>query len=71
MSEDDARWRAQLERLSDRVYAWSGNHVALSEVSAADVRRLRHERPPIVEELRRDGIALAGPEPSELLAATA
>lgn len=71
VSEDDARWRAQLERLSDRVYAWTGNHVALSEVSAADVRRLRRERPPIVEELRRDGIALAGPEPSELLAATA
>lgn len=71
VSEDDAQWRAQLERLSDRVYAWTGNHVALSEVSAADVRRLRRERPPVVEELRRDGIALAGPEPSELLAATA
>jgi predicted nucleotidyltransferase len=71
VSEDDARWRVQLERLSDLVHAWTGNHLALSEVSAADVRRLRRERPPVVDELRRDGIALAGPEPSELLAATA
>jgi len=57
--------------LSDRVYAWTGNHLALSEVSAADVRRLRRERPPVVEELRRDAITLAGPEPSELLGAMA
>ncbi len=70
VAEDDSRWRAQLERLSDRVYAWTGNHVSLSEVSAADVRRLRRERPPVVEELRRDAITLAGPTPAELLGAT-
>lgn len=69
--EDDPRWRAQLERLADRVYAWTGNHVGLSEVSAADVRRLRRERPPVVDELRRDAITLAGPAPGELLGATA
>lgn len=67
--EDDARWRAQLERLSDRVYAWTGNHVGLSEVSATDIRRLRRERPPVVEELRRDAITLAGAPPNELLGA--
>ncbi|HEV8602787.1 MAG TPA: nucleotidyltransferase domain-containing protein [Gaiellaceae bacterium] len=70
VSEDDPRWRAQLERLSDHVYEWTGNHAGLSEVSAADVRRLRHERPPVVEELRRDAITLAGPAPTELLKAT-
>jgi len=68
--EEDPRWRAQLERLSDHVYAWTGNHAGLSEVSAADVRRLRRELPPVIEELRRDGITLAGPEPTELLGAT-
>jgi len=71
VSEDDPRWRPQLERLADLVHAWTGNHAALSEVSAADVRRLRREGPRVVEELRRDAITLAGPEPSELLGAMA
>jgi hypothetical protein len=69
--EDDSRWRAQLEGLSNRVYAWTGNHVGLSEVSAADIRRLRRRRPPVVEELGRDAITLAGPPPAELLGASA
>jgi predicted nucleotidyltransferase len=71
VSEDDTRWRAQLEQLSDHVYAWTGNRVGLSEVSAADVRRLRRERPSVVDELRRDAITLVGPPPSELLGAKA
>jgi hypothetical protein len=49
------------------VLAWTGNHAGLSEVSETDVRRLRRERPPVVEELRRDAITVAGPEPAELL----
>lgn len=69
VSESDPRWRAQLERLSDHVYAWTGNHVGLSEVSAADVRRLRRERPPVVEELHLDAINLAGPTATKLLGA--
>lgn len=69
VSEEDARWRLQLDQLSDYVQTWTGNHLALSEVSAADVRRLRRERPPVVEELRRDAITLAGPTTGELLGA--
>lgn len=67
VDDDDAGWRQQLDRLADRVYAWTGNHGGISEVSAADVRRLRRERPPVVDELRRDAITLAGPPPTELL----
>ncbi len=70
VAEDDPGWRQQLERLADHVHDWTGNHAALSEVSAADVRRLRRERPPVVGELRRDAITLAGPAPAELLGAT-
>ncbi len=70
VAEDEAIWRAQLERLSDRVYRWTGNHVGLSEVAAADLRRLRRERPPVVEELARDAIKLAGPTTTELLGPT-
>lgn len=68
--DDDPRWRAQLEQLSDRVYVWTGNHIGLSEISATDVRRIRRERPGIVDELRRDAINLAGPRTTELLGAT-
>ena len=67
VAEDDPGWRQQLERLADHLHNWTGNHAALSEVSAADVRRLRRERPPVVEELRRDAITLTGPTPAELL----
>jgi predicted nucleotidyltransferase len=70
VAEDDPGWRQQLERLADHIHDWTGNHAALSEVSAADVRRLRRERPPVVDELRRDAITLAGPAPAELLGAT-
>lgn len=66
VDEDDAGWRRQLDQLADDVYAWTGNHAGISEVSAADVRRLRRERPPVVDELRRDAITLAGPTPTEL-----
>jgi predicted nucleotidyltransferase len=65
--EDNPAWREQLDRLSDHLHDWTGNRAAVSEVSAADVRRLRRERPPVVEELRRDAITLAGPTPTELL----
>lgn len=67
VAEDDPRWRAQLERLSNRVYGWTGNHVGLSEVSPADALRLRRERPPVVEELRRDAVTLAGRALTEIL----
>lgn len=68
--EDDPRWREQLDRLSDHVHDWTGNRAALSEVSAADIRRLHRERPPVVDELRRDAITLAGTTTAELLGTT-
>jgi predicted nucleotidyltransferase len=68
--EDNPDWRDQLDRLSDHVHDWTGNRAVLSEVSVADVRRLRRDRPPVVEELRRDAITLAGPAPIELLGTT-
>lgn len=69
MPEEDAGWRGQLERLIDQVYAWTGNHAALAEVSATELPRLRRERPPVVTELRRDAITLAGPAATQLLGA--
>jgi predicted nucleotidyltransferase len=67
VAEDDAGWRQQLDQLADQVYAWTGNHAGIAEVSAADVPRLRRERPPVTDDLRRDAITLAGASPTELL----
>lgn len=67
VDREDPRWREQLARLAARVLAWTGNQAGLSEVSESDARRLRRERPPIVEELRRDAVTITGPEPGELL----
>jgi predicted nucleotidyltransferase len=69
VSDDDARWHEQLARLSDHILEWTGNHAGLSEVSEADTRRLRRERPPIVDELGHDAITIVGPEPIEFLGA--
>lgn len=66
LSGDDPRWQEQLARLSNRVLAWTGNHAGIADVSEADTRRLRRERPPIVDELSRDAITIVGPEPAEL-----
>jgi predicted nucleotidyltransferase len=65
--DDDARWREQLSRLADHVLAWTGNHAGLSEVSETDMRRLRRERPPAVDELTHHTITIAGPEAADLL----
>ena len=65
--DDDPLWREQLGRLSDHVLAWTGNHAALSEVSETDLRRLRRERPSVVDELTQYAITIAGREPAELL----
>ena len=65
--DDDARWREQLSRLADHVLAWTGNHAGLSEVSETDMRRLRRERPPVVDELTHHTITIAGPEAADLL----
>lgn len=66
VSKDDSRWQEQLAQLSSRVLAWTGNHAGLADISEADARRLRRERPPIVDELNRDAITIVGPEPAEL-----
>lgn len=63
---NDSTWRGQLDRLSKRVQAWTGNQAAISEVSKSDILRLRRERPAIIGELRRDAITLAGPSPAQL-----
>lgn len=60
IDEEDSRWRAQLDALSDALYTWTGNHAGIVELDEADLEQLRRDPPAIVGDLRADGIDLAG-----------
>jgi predicted nucleotidyltransferase len=68
VSEDDVRWRTQLEGLAAEIRSWTGNHASFSDVSEDELGRLRSDAPPILDELRADAIVLSGAETQELLA---
>jgi hypothetical protein len=67
VSEDDPRWRTQLEGLATQVRSWTGNHAGIAEVSEDEIPRLRRDQPPILDELRADAIVLGGAEIPDLL----
>lgn len=58
---EDERWRGQVAALERQLPRWTGNRAGISELSIAEARRLLAERPPILDELRRDAIPLKGP----------
>jgi predicted nucleotidyltransferase len=60
VDEETAAWRSQVDRLIEGVRSWTGNHVVVIEQDEAEARRLRRARPPVLRELHRDGIDLAG-----------
>ncbi len=66
---DDEIWRAQIDELADIVLRWSGNHAGIAEFSEDELPRLRDERPPVVEQVQRDAVDLAG-EPARHVFAT-
>lgn len=57
---EDPTWRRQLDELAEEVWAWTGNHAGIAELSEADVPRLLEERPPVLEQVVKQGIELAG-----------
>jgi predicted nucleotidyltransferase len=69
VDDEDTRWRAQLDLLARRVQRWTGNRAGIAEVGEAEIARLRDEEPPIVAELRSDGITITGAEAAALLGA--
>jgi predicted nucleotidyltransferase len=60
VDEEDLAWRAQLDALNDAVYSWTGNDASVVELGDEDIGRLRRNPPPILADLRADGIDLAG-----------
>jgi len=68
VDEGDAQWRTQINALADAILAWTGNHASVSEIPAADLARLRRERPPVVQNVEKDGITLVGESAANVLA---
>lgn len=68
---EDPPWRAQIDRLSERVYAWTGNHARTIELGEDELPELSARQPPILRELREDAIPLIGPRPASLVGAGA
>lgn len=66
VNEEDATWRSQLDELSASIRRWTGNRSSISEVAKREIARLRRDRPPVVSELEKDSIGLAGPTATEL-----
>lgn len=58
-AEDDV-WSEHLQDIGDAVLAWTGNHAGIVDFAERDVERMSEENPPVLEDLRRDGIDLAG-----------
>ena len=46
--------------LAESVRAWTGNHAGISELAESDLAELRRTPPPVLEDVRADGIDLAG-----------
>jgi hypothetical protein len=67
ITDDDARWREQVDGLANRIERWTGNRAAIHEASETELPRLRMDEPPVVAQLRADAILLSGPDLSMLL----
>jgi hypothetical protein len=59
-----ASWREQIDALAEDVRRWTGNNAGIIDISEADLPRLAEEQPPVLAELRRDAIELAGKSPT-------
>jgi hypothetical protein len=64
---EDARWRAQLAGLAEKIERWTGNRAAIAELAEPEIARLGTNPPPIVAQLRSDAIPLAGRVLTDLL----
>jgi predicted nucleotidyltransferase len=60
IDEDDEIWREQLTDLAEAVHAWTGNRAGIIELSQSEFAALPVRHPPILDDLRTDGIDIAG-----------
>lgn len=67
VSEDDPRWRRQLDDLAESTERWTGNKASIAEAAADEIEGIVAESRPIVAELRSDAISVNGTDISTLL----
>lgn len=60
VSAEDGGWNEQLAGLRQAVVTATGNHAGVIELAEEELGALREERGPILNELRRDALDLAG-----------
>lgn len=68
ISEDDESWTAQRHDLADTVRRWSGNNAQIVEMSTTELTHAITREEDLIPNLRRDGVVLAGPPLTTLLA---
>jgi hypothetical protein len=64
---EDATWGAQIAAIADLVYASTGNRAGIIDFAEQDVEQMLEEKPPVLDQLRRDAIDLHGIPSRELL----
>jgi predicted nucleotidyltransferase len=64
---EDSTWGKQLEDIGDAILGWTGNHAGILDFAERDIEQLRAENRPVLQDLRDDGIDLAGVPLRELL----
>lgn len=60
VEEEDSTWRSQIDDLAQAIHSWTGNHAGIIELPAAEFLELPTRRPPLLDDLRADGIDLSG-----------
>jgi predicted nucleotidyltransferase len=58
--KEEKVWQRQLDELATKVRQWTGNQLGISEVGESEIASLRKRKPKVIEELRKDAIALHG-----------
>ncbi len=67
---ENKTWNQQLTDTGDAVLAWTGNRAGMIDFAEDDIGQMLEEHPPVLQELRRDAIDLAGIPLRELLGRT-
>lgn len=67
VDEDEPPWADQVDRLRERVRAWTGNNCQTFQVDRARLAEHVRATDPLVDELRRDAITLAGQDLAAVL----
>jgi hypothetical protein len=67
IDDEDPTWSQQLAGISDLVFASTGNRAGIIDFAENDIEQMLDENPPVLDELRRDAIDLAGISSRELL----